>query len=175
MAPQRLAAARDSSMKRVGRWLRDRVWATLDPPSTNLADDVEQPKPEINADADEEIVRTVYERLYAELQTEAERRRAVESKLIAAGSVAPIAVTIMVAVATFVSPCRLQESVSESVVYTFLGILRGAAVPARHVGRDQRAVQKELYRADRISDPAVQHKRPGRVSPQRLQRPRAQA
>ena len=65
-------------------------------------------------------MRTVYERLYAELQTEAERRRAVESKLIAAGSVAPIAVTIMVAVATFVSPCRLQESVSESVVITFL-------------------------------------------------------
>ena len=120
MASQHLAAARDSRVKRIGRWLRDRGWATLDPPSTNLADDVEQPKPEINADADENVVRTVYERLSAELETEAERRRAVEIKLIAAGSVAPIAVTIMVAIATFLSPGRLQESVSESVVITFV-------------------------------------------------------
>ena len=47
-------------------------------------------------------------------------RRAVENKLIAAGSVAPIAVTIMVAVATFLSRGRLQESVSESAVITFV-------------------------------------------------------
>ena len=120
MAPQHLAAARDSCVKWVGRWLRDGVWPTLDPPSTNLADDVEQPKPEIDADADEDVVRTVYERLCAELETEAERRRAVENKLIAAGSVAPIAVTIMVAVATFLSRGRLQESVSESAVITFV-------------------------------------------------------
>lgn len=120
MAPQQLAAARDSRVKRVGRWLRDRVWATLDPPSTNLGHDVEQPKPDINANADRDVVRTVYERLSAELETEAERRRAVESKLLAAGSVAPIAVTIMIAVATVLSSGRLQEFVLESVVITFV-------------------------------------------------------
>ena len=120
MAPQPLAAAHDSRVKQVGRWLRDGVWATLDPPSMNLAGDAEQAKPEIYADADGDIVRTVYERLSAELEIEAERRRAVEIKLIATGSVAPIAVTIMVAVATFLSPGRLQASVPVGVVITLV-------------------------------------------------------
>ena len=48
MAPQ-LAAVRDSRAKQVGRWLRDRVYPTLDPPARNLLGDAEKPKREINA------------------------------------------------------------------------------------------------------------------------------
>ena len=114
---QPLVAARDSRVKRVVCWLRDRVWPTLDPPSTNQA---EQPSPTIKADADEHVMRAVYERLSAELEVEAERRRAVETKLVAAGSVASIAVTIMVAVAT--STGQLQEFVLESIVLTYAAL-----------------------------------------------------
>ena len=62
------------------------------------------------------MVREVYGRLSAELEIEAERRRAVETKLLAVGSVAPIAVTIMVAAISFLSSGRLRDFVPESVV-----------------------------------------------------------
>ena len=116
MAPQLLIAVPDSRAKQVGRWLRDRVWATLDPPSRNLPGDAAKPKPEINADAHDDVVREVYVRLSAELETEAERRRAVETKLLAIGSVAPIAVTIMVAAASFLSSGRPRDFVPVSVI-----------------------------------------------------------
>ena len=119
MATQSLTAARESSVRQIVRWLRDRIWATLDPPSTNSAGDTEEPNPEINPDAPDDVVRTVYERLCAEMETEAERRRAVENKLVAAGSVAPIAVTIMVAAASFLSSGRLPAFVPVSVIVIF--------------------------------------------------------
>ena len=115
MAPQ-LAAVRDSRAKQVGRWLRDRVYPTLDPPARNLLGDAEKPKREINADANDDVVREVYGHLSAELESETERRRAVETKLLAIGSVAPIAVTIMVAAASFLSSGRLRDLVPVSVI-----------------------------------------------------------
>ena len=115
MAPQLLAAVPASRARQVGRWFRDLVWATLDRPSRNLLRDAETPKPEINADAHDDVVPEVYGRLSAELETEAERRRAVETKLLAVGSVAPIAVTIMVAAASVLSSGRLPDFVPVSV------------------------------------------------------------
>ena len=129
MAPQVLAAV--PRAKQVLRWLRDLVWATLDPPSGNLRGGAEEPRPEINADAHDDVVREVYGRLSAELEIEAERRRAVETKLVAVGSVAPIAVTIMVATVSFLSSGRLRDFVPASVfvilvmaVYVALQFLR---------------------------------------------------
>ena len=116
MALQLLTAARDSRAKQVGYWIRDRFWATLDPPSRNSPGDAEKPKPEINADANDDVVREVYGRLSAELEIEAERRRAVETKLLSIGSVAPIAVTIMIAAASFLSSGRLPDFAPLSVV-----------------------------------------------------------
>ena len=115
MAPQLLGTVRDSRAQQVRRWIRDGVWATLDPPLRNLPNDAEKPKPEINADANDDVVREVYGRLSAELETEAERRRAVETKLLSIGSVAPIAITIMVAAASFLSSGRLRDVVPASV------------------------------------------------------------
>ena len=119
MAKQPLAAKRNSRVKRAGRWLRDRVWASLDPPP-NLDSNVQQSGLEINAD--EEVVRAMYERLSAELEAEDERKRSVETKLIAAGSVASIAVTIMGSVATFLTSELLWVGIA--MAYAALQFLR---------------------------------------------------
>ena len=131
MARQPLTVAGESHVQHVGRWLRDRVWPTLDPPSPNSALDNDHLGPETNPHANDEFVRAVYERLCAEMETEAERRRAVEAKLLAAGSVAPIAVSIIVAAASFLSSGRPSDFglvgmivTSFSVFYVALQFLR---------------------------------------------------
>ena len=98
----------------VGRWLRDRVWVTLDPAVGSSRDDGD--KPEVDGYASDDVVREVYGRLGAELEMESERRRAVEAKLLAVGAVAPMAVTIMGAVVAFLSSGRVGNFVPESVV-----------------------------------------------------------
>ena len=113
MAPKPLAATPDSRLKRSVLWLKDRLWATLDPLPPSLDRNADQPRLEINADA--KVLRAVYERLSAELEVEADRKRTVVSKLIAAGSVASIAVTIMVAVATSM-PSGLQVLMAYAAV-----------------------------------------------------------
>ena len=119
MASELLASV-VSRTKQVSHWLRDLVWATLDPPPRNLLGDTDELRPEINADAHDDVVREVYGRLSAELEIEAERRRAVETKLLAVGSVAPIAVTIMVAAISFLSSGRLRDFVPESVLVVLI-------------------------------------------------------
>ena len=113
MAPQLLAAV--LRPKQFLRCLLDLVWPTLDSPSRSLLG-ADEPRLEIKADAHDDVLREVYGRLSAELEVEAERRRAVETKLLAVGSVAPIAVTIIVAAVSFLSSGRLQDFVPASVV-----------------------------------------------------------
>ena len=109
-----MAVVRDSRTKRVGRWLRDWIWATLDAPSRNLLNSSEEPT--LLKDTNDDVLQKVYGRLSAELEAETERRRAVEAKLLAVGSVAPIAVTIMVAAVSFLSSGRLPDFVPVSVI-----------------------------------------------------------
>src|SRR5688500_11026594 len=102
MASEELTAPRrDSRLRAVGFWLLDRIWPTLEPPVASPSRDDENALPEIDPSADETFLRQAYERLRDEMSAEADRRRAVEAKLVAVGAVAPIAVTIMAAMATF--------------------------------------------------------------------------
>ena len=116
MALRFLAAIRESRLEQIRRWIRDRLWATLDAPSPRSAGCTETPRPEIDSDANEDVVRAVYARLCAEMEAEAERRRAVETKLLATGTVAPVAVTIMVAAASLLTSGRLRDFVPVSVI-----------------------------------------------------------
>ena len=109
-------AVRGSRAKGCALTVCDWVWPTLRWPSGNLRGDCETLNPEIKVDATDDVVREVYARLSAELEDESERRRAVENKLLASGSVAPIAVTIMAAAVTFLSSGRLREFVPVSVI-----------------------------------------------------------
>ena len=128
--------------KRVARWIRDRFWATLDPPAEDLSGDPEQPRCEISPNTDYDVLREVYARLTAELENEGERRRAVESKLLSIASGAPIAVSIMVAAASFLSSGRLPDFASGSVIaisfvalYVALQFLRALLAATRGVTR----------------------------------------
>ena len=105
MAPKPLDATLGSRLKRSVLWLKDRLWATIDPLPENSDGKPDQTHLEINTDV--KVLGAVYERIYVELKVEADRNREVENKLIAAGSVTSIAVTIMVAVATSL-PTGLQ-------------------------------------------------------------------
>lgn len=98
-------------------WIRDRIWATLDSPSTVRT----TPAFDVRVSVDESVVNLVNERLRDELASEVERRRAVESKLVAVGSVAPIVVTILAAVVTFLTSGRATDFTAISVVIVAVG------------------------------------------------------
>ena len=117
MAQQPLSTKQNSRLKRFILWLKDRIWPTLDPLPPKHNGNADQPQLEINTKP--EVVRVVYERLLAELKVEADRKRTVENKLVAAGSVSLIAVTIMVAVAT-----SLPSGLQVLVAYAALQFLR---------------------------------------------------
>lgn len=128
------------------------MWATLDPVVGDRSGDAGDGNPEVNEDCSDEVVREVYKRLAVELDTEGERRRAVEAKLLAVGAVAPVAVTIMVAAASFLSSGRLEDFVPVSVVvisamafYVALQFLR--AMQAAIGGLTRRA-----YAVPRVSE-----------------------
>ena len=136
----------------VGRWLRDRIWATLDPVVGDRSGNAGDGHPEVNEDCSDEVVREVYKRLAVELDTEGDRRRAVEAKLLAVGAVAPVAVTIMVGAASFLSSGQLEDFVPVSVVvisamafYVALQFLR--AMQAAIEGLTRRA-----YAVPRVSE-----------------------
>ena len=109
-------AVRDSRAKRRVRQIWDWVWPTLDRSSGNTRSECEKLDLEVKVDARSEVVREVYGRLSAEFEAETERRRGVETKLLAIGSVAPIAVTIMVAAVSFLSSGRVRDFVPVSVI-----------------------------------------------------------
>lgn len=108
--------ARRSRAQRYVRQIRDSLWPRLDRTPGNTARERDKPKPEVNVYADIRLVREAYARLSVDLEAEAERRRAVENKLLAIGSVAPLAVTIVVAAVSFLSSGRLRDLVPASVI-----------------------------------------------------------
>ena len=102
----------DSRLLVLSRWLRDRIWAKLDGPST----DTTAPPMTLDPNVNEDVLPLMFERLSDTLATETDRRRAVESKLVAAGTVAPIAVTLVLAVTTLLSPGRAQDFTSAGAI-----------------------------------------------------------
>ena len=143
---------RESRVKRLLRWMRDRVWPMLDPPSGETSEKSAEPNLEPGLGVPEDVVRDVFARLSAELEAEADRRRAVENKLLAVGAVAPIAVTIMVAVVSFLSSGRARDFVPVSVLvmsvmafYVALQLLRAMLAA---IG----GLQRMPYQASLVSD-----------------------
>ena len=117
----------------------------------------------------------MYGRLASELENEGERRRAVETKLLSIVSVAPIAVSIMIAGTSFLSSGRLRDFAPVSVIAIICwGVVRGFAVLARPVGRHLRGDEKELRHANRIGDLIGGHRKPERVPTQGVSGPGTQ-
>src|SRR5437899_9563737 len=109
MARKRLARARSLTAQCICRWLRDRVWPTLDPLPKDAGARPDPATLPVAHEANEAVLGSMYERLCAELASEADRTRAVETKLAAVGAVMPVAVTILVAVATFLSSGHARD------------------------------------------------------------------
>ena len=113
-------------MKRLYRSTRDFLWPMLDPPSRPFPSPSR--KLDLPASVGIEVLREVYGRLSAEFAVETDRMRAVENKLLAVGSVAPIAVTIIVAVVSVLFSGRLPDlspaSVTTLVVLAFYAALQ---------------------------------------------------
>lgn len=121
-------ATHGSRLKRFVLWLKDRIWATLD--SVPKKRDGKSSQPHLENNTDTEVLGAVYERISAELKTEADRNREVENKLIAAGSVASIAVAIMVAVAT-----SLPTGLQVLMAYAALQFLRATLAAINGLSR----------------------------------------
>ena len=147
-----VAGSQQSRWSVVGRWLRDRVWATLDPPVENSRCNAGELRQEVKEDASDEVVREVYRQLTVELEAEGERRRAVEAKLLAVGAVAPVAVTIMVAAASFLSSGRLGDFVPLSVVVIVVMAFYVALQFLRATQTAIEGLKRRAYSVPRISE-----------------------
>lgn len=93
------------------RFCRDCVWASLDP-STDGAR-FERVIPE---GLDIETVKALHEELSRELSDAIERKKAIDGKLSSIVSMAPIPVTILLAVMTFLTSGRVQTFTGPSIV-----------------------------------------------------------
>jgi hypothetical protein len=102
------------SKKEVAEWLRDRIWPTLvrDSQSQQIT---EREWPSSLAVADETL-ELAYQALQDELKSEDERIKTVETKLLNISSLSPIAMTILVAMVTFLTSGRVQSFTRLSIL-----------------------------------------------------------
>jgi hypothetical protein len=102
-------------------WLRDRIWPTLvvHPSAGNRAN----PEWPVSLRAtDEEVLKIAYEALKEEMKSEDERIRIVETKLLNISSLAPIAMTVFIAMITFLTSGKVQTFTRTSIwVVVILG------------------------------------------------------
>lgn len=98
-------------MKPFLNWFRDRLWPMLEGEEPAY---VEVPV-EFATAPSSGVASVVYARLQEEMTAEADRRRAVEAKLVAVSSTATVAVTITAGVVTFLTSGRAGEFTDASV------------------------------------------------------------
>lgn len=94
-------------------WLLDRIWPTLvsDPKARNKTN----PEWPATLTSTDEALELAYEALREEMKSEDERIKVVEAKLINISSLAPIAMTIFVAMIAFLTSGRVQSFTRMSI------------------------------------------------------------
>lgn len=120
--------------------LLDWVWPTLfTPPKKDAAAAFEWP---FDKSADADTLEAAYSLLKDELKSEDDRAKIVESKLLSISSLIPIAMTVTVALVTFLTSGRVSEftlfsilSVGAVGAYVALQFLRASLAAIRGLGR----------------------------------------
>lgn len=132
----------------IGHWLLDRIWPTLEggelqPPATQAL---------FTTASAQQVPALIHARLVDEMAAESDRRRAVEAKLVAAGTVAPISVTVLAAVVTFATSGRTAQYTHSSVVaIAFAGLYASLQFLRATVAAVQ-GLRRRSYAAPRITD-----------------------
>src|SRR3989442_1563083 len=87
-------------------WFWDRIWPTL--VSDPKAQDKTDPEWPATLTSTDEVLELAYEALREEMKSEDERIKVVEAKLLNISSFVPIAMTILVAIITFLTSGKVQ-------------------------------------------------------------------
>jgi hypothetical protein len=128
------------SLKEVSNWLRDRAWPTLVvKPKQSDAIAFEWPG---GSAAKLDALEAAYNILKDELDAENDRMKVVESKLISISSIIPVAMTITVAIVTFLTSGRISQFTRTSIIivgivggYVALQFLRASLAAVSGLGR----------------------------------------
>lgn len=119
MAFQSLSALNVMAWKDTFYWLRDRVWTTLEYPTSKKSVAVTEWSDSLAGDV--AVIEAAYNLLKDELKTEDDRMRIVETKLLSIASFAPIAMTITVAIVTFLTGGKVREFTRPSILIVGFG------------------------------------------------------
>jgi hypothetical protein len=126
--------------RRLFYWLRDRVWATVVArPKAGGPPAFEWPN---NTRVETEAVEASYNALKEELKAEDDRFKIVETKLLSVSTFVPVAMTITVAIVTFLTSGRVSQFTRTSILivgtaggYAALQFLRAALAAVNGLGR----------------------------------------
>ena len=109
------------SLRAVSNWLRDRAWPTVVfPPKESDAIAFEWPG---SSPVEVDTIEAAYNILKDELNAEDDRVKLIESKLISISSIVPVAMTITVAMVTFLTSGRVSQFSRASIV--IVGLVGG--------------------------------------------------
>lgn len=121
-------------------WLRDRVWPSLDAPPKKA--DVPAFEWPIARPVAVDTLEAAYNLLKDELKSEDDRAKIIESKLLSIASLIPIAMTVTVAMITFLTGGRVSQFTFRSILivgavgaYIALQFLRASLAAITGLGR----------------------------------------
>jgi membrane protein implicated in regulation of membrane protease activity len=97
-------------------WLTDRLWPTAEGPEPPFKP-VER---QIASGVKKEVLTLIHTELRDELDIEADRRRSIETRLLAVGSLTPVAFTVMTGLVTFLTSGRVALFTQTSIFWLAL-------------------------------------------------------